>query len=107
MVLLFVGIIFDPPLCSGVTNSSLKIAGNNPSSRLFLKIIASGALIYSLVFIRNIVGMPSGLATELFFKFPIAFEMSSFLNIMSTRSFSSILFISFYVPFIVSFISLN
>ena len=60
-----------------------------PSSRLFLRISANGAFMYSLVFMRNIAGMPSGPAAEFFFRFRIAFDISSSLNNISDMSLFS------------------
>ena len=51
-----------------------------PSFRLFLSISANGVFMYSLVFMRNIAGMPSGRAAEFFFRFQITFNISSSLN---------------------------
>merc|ERR1712240_268582 len=62
---------------------------------------------YSLIFMRNIAGMPSGPAAEFFFRFWIAFDIYSLLNIISDMSSSSILFNSSFVAFIASFVSLN
>ena len=91
----------------GITYANLRASERVPSFRLFLRINANGDFIYSLVFLRNIAGMPSGPAAEFFFRFQIAFDMSSSLNIISARSSSSILFISSCVAFIASFVSLN